>query len=74
MEPDSADIYLDFRATHRKGDVGHHSEDLEYSDDPVIRVTTNKTLYRPDEPIEVSLASNQRNVTTFVDVGGLPGA
>jgi hypothetical protein len=66
-DPDSADAFLSFHATDRKGVAGDHSEGLEYSDDPVIRVATDKTLYRPDEPINVTLTSNQRNMTVFVD-------
>jgi len=66
-DPDSGDAYLSLRATDRKGAAGHHTEGLRYSDRPDIRVATDKTLYRPEEPIEVTLASNQPDLTVFVE-------
>jgi hypothetical protein len=70
-DPAYGDAYLSLRATSRSGSIGHHSEELRYSFEPALRVATDKTLYRPQDPIEVTLTSNRRDLTVFVEaIGG----
>ena len=66
-DPDYGDAYLKLSATGRGGATGHHKEELRYSDDPVLRVATDKILYGPQDPIEVTLTSNQHGFTVFVE-------
>jgi hypothetical protein len=65
--PASGNVFLSFVATDRKGAGGHHGEGLRYSTDPEIRVSTDKILYRPDDPIEVTLATNRPDLMVFVE-------
>ena len=48
-----------FQAQDPKGLSGSHSESFWRSDSSQLRVSTNKTLYRPGEPLEVKLTSDQ---------------
>lgn len=64
---DSNDFSLSFRARDHKGEVGHHTESMWYSDRSGIRIETDKTLYKPGEPIEVQLATSQPEVTVVVE-------
>ena len=43
---------LNFTARNDSGDKGHHIESFYYRDVPVIRVETDKALYRPGEMIK----------------------
>jgi len=66
-EPESSDAFLSFRATDRKGAIGHQKEGLWYSDNLAIRVTTDKALYRPDDPIAVTIRANKPDLTVFLE-------
>ena len=59
-------MFLALTATDRKGAVGHHGEGLRSSNDAVIYVATDKIIYRPDDPIEVTLTSNRQDLMVFV--------
>lgn len=64
---DAQDIYLNFRATDRKGLIGHHNESLPRFDGPAIRVKTDKTLYAPNDPIAIDLVTSEPDVTLVVE-------
>jgi hypothetical protein len=61
------DIALSFRARDRKGANGHRTEEINRTDEVAIRVSTDKTLYRPEEPIQVILETNGGDFTAFVE-------
>lgn len=50
------------------GRRGFRAQEFSLSDDPEIRVETNKTIYRPGEPLTAVLTSTIANQTVFVDV------
>jgi hypothetical protein len=55
--------------TARNGaDSGQHTESFSYADVPVIRVETDKPLYRPGETIKVSVTASEPQLNLFVDV------
>jgi A-macroglobulin TED domain/Alpha-2-macroglobulin family/MG2 domain/Carboxypeptidase regulatory-like domain/A-macroglobulin receptor binding domain/Macroglobulin domain MG3 len=58
---------LVFHATDAKGASGIHTEDLQFYSSPAIRVTTDKTLYRPDDSIEVQLLADDADGTVEVE-------
>ncbi len=64
---DTRNFSLSFRARDKKGEVGHHIESMWYSRRAGIRVETDKTLYKPGEPIEVQLATSEPDVTVVVE-------
>jgi hypothetical protein len=64
---ESNQFALSFHARDRKGQIGVHTEAIWYSDQFGIRVKTDKTLYKPGEPIEVQLATSQPDVTVVVE-------
>src|SRR6267378_5200339 len=64
---DSNNFSLSFRARDKKGEVGHHIESMWYSGRAGIRVETDKTLYKPSEPVEVQLATGAPDVTLVVE-------
>jgi hypothetical protein len=64
---DSSNFSLSFRARDHKGEIGHHTESIWYSDRPGISVETDKVLYKPGEPIEVRLITTEPDVTVVVE-------
>lgn len=66
-EDEEIESVLTFRALDRKGAVGRHSEDFWFSGTTVLRINTDKALYRPGEPVQVRLHSNERQLTVAVD-------
>ena len=67
-EKDSNKVYLRFSARDSKGAVGHRNESFNYQDIPAIRVTTSKSLYRPQEPLDIQLISTEKDLNVIVDV------
>jgi hypothetical protein len=66
-ELESTQAFLSFRADDRKGSVGHHEEGLQYSENPALLVTTDKALYRPDDPINVTVRANRSDLNVFIE-------
>lgn len=66
-DPSNDQIAVSFEARDKTGATGKHTEDFWFYRESGIRVETDKALYRPDDPIEVSLSSDDANAT--VDVG-----
>jgi hypothetical protein len=66
---DSASLNFDlsFRAKDSKGAVGHHVESMRFYDRPGIRVATDKTLYKPGEPVQVHLTTGEPDTTLVVE-------
>jgi len=61
-------VYLNFRARDHKGLVGNHAESNWEADRPGVRVETNKTLYAPNEPIDVELSASHQDMILAVEV------
>ena len=59
---------LNFIARNDRGDSGHHTESFYFRDAPVIRVETDKALYRPGEPIKVNVTASKPEMNVTVDV------
>ena len=62
------DAELDFAARDRGGRQGHTSESVWYASSGLIRVETNKALYKPGEPIEVQVTATGGPTSLFIDV------
>ncbi|HSS18502.1 MAG TPA: alpha-2-macroglobulin family protein [Pyrinomonadaceae bacterium] len=60
---------LAFVAHNNAGEVGHHTETFRDGKRPVIRVETDKTIYRDGEPIKVNLTASRPELEVIVDVG-----
>src|SRR5262249_24423120 len=58
---------LSFTAHDRKGVFGHHMEMLRQGDFTSIRVETDKTLYKPGDPITVQVAMNEPNANVILE-------
>ncbi|HYX43291.1 MAG TPA: hypothetical protein VE821_16410, partial [Pyrinomonadaceae bacterium] len=67
-EQSSNTVALQFTAHDDKGQSGQHTEEFNPSDDTVIRVATNKALYRPGEPVQVEITANVPELKLGVDV------
>ena len=57
-----------FRARDSKGAAGKHTESLNLGDKPLIRIETDKSLYRDGDPIRAEIVANQPDMTLAVDV------
>jgi hypothetical protein len=67
-ETDADKVYLRFSAHDALGKVGHRNEDFNYKDNPAIRVQTDKTLYRRNDPVVVNIISSEKNLAVILDV------
>jgi len=61
------ELYLKFRARDHKGLVGTHTESDWVESQSGVRVATNKTLYAPNEPIDVELSIGNQDIILAVD-------
>jgi hypothetical protein len=57
---------LVFHATDAKGETGQHSESFWSYRTPGLRIATDKVFYKPDDPIEVRLDSDDPEATVEV--------
>jgi len=62
------DAGLDFVARDHEGKQGHTSETVWSVSSALIRVETNKALYKPGEPIEIQVTANGRASGLFIEV------
>lgn len=58
---------LVFEAKDKKGASGTHTEDFWFYGSHSIRVETDKALYRPDDPIQVNLTSDDGEGTVEIE-------
>ena len=70
LKPPKSDdrVYLRFAARDLKGGSGHKNVNFYYEDKPAIRVRTNKSLYRPGDPLTINIVSSEKDVNAIVDV------
>jgi len=70
MLPDTGDKNpsLNFTARDDRNQTGHHAESFYYAEVPVVRVETDKALYRPGETINARITASVPNLNLFVDV------
>jgi phosphatidate phosphatase APP1 len=64
---EESEATLTFLAHDGKGASGRQTNSFWYSDHPVIRLNTNKTLYRPGEAIATEIAASVPEMTVVVD-------
>ncbi|HJR08223.1 MAG TPA: MG2 domain-containing protein [Pyrinomonadaceae bacterium] len=70
-EVDDDQISISFTAHDREGREGQHAESIwlySDSDAPVIRIETDKTIYRAGEAITARISSEKEDAKIFVDV------
>ena len=65
---EDADASLMFRARDDRGATGKQTEGLNLGDKPVVRITTDKALYRDGDPIRAEIVANQSDLTLALDV------
>jgi hypothetical protein len=64
------DLELAINARDGRGRKGSHEQNFYFDEDEdEVRVETDKSLYRPGEPIVVSITSTVSNLRAVVDVG-----
>src|ERR1051325_284468 len=61
-------VYLNVSAVDGNGRKGSQEDSVSLSDSSEIQVETDKTIYRPGEPINAVLTSSIADQTIFVDV------
>lgn len=67
-EADEDEISLILRARDSQSAAGQHTETLSFEQDqPVIRVETDKSLYRDGEPIRTQITASEADLTVVVD-------
>jgi uncharacterized protein YfaS (alpha-2-macroglobulin family) len=64
------DVSLMLRARDGKGGDGKHTETVNFDDEPVIRIATDKPLYRDGDPICAEIAASRPDLVLTLDVIG----
>ncbi|HEY7786597.1 MAG TPA: MG2 domain-containing protein [Pyrinomonadaceae bacterium] len=59
-------VLLNLSARDAAGNTGRHDEDIYFDRRPVLRLETNKNLYRIGEPISVEISSSQPSMSVVV--------
>lgn len=67
QDDDDSEVSLMFRARDGQGARGEHTETLSFDDKPVIRVETDKSLYRDGDPIRAEISASQPDMVLAVD-------
>jgi hypothetical protein len=62
------DLELRLTARDSRNNVSHQTYELRANEDPMVRITTSKALYRPGEPLDVFIESYPPIDRVFVDV------
>nr|MDQ3818268.1 MG2 domain-containing protein [Acidobacteriota bacterium] len=62
------DATLIFSARDDKGTVGRQTNSFSFSDHAVLRIETDKTLYRAGEPIKAVITASEPEMRAVVDV------
>ncbi len=65
---EESEATLTFLAHDGKGASGRQTNSFSYRDRPVIRLATNKTLYRPGEAIAMEIVASEPEMRVAVDV------
>ena len=68
LKDDETGVTLKLIARDKKGLTGSLTEEFEHADEPVIRVATDKILYRAGEPLRAQITASQPDMTVIVDV------
>jgi hypothetical protein len=61
---------LSFRARDNRGGTGTHSESFDLDSERILRVASDKSLYRDGEAIRAEITSNQTDLTLALDAIG----
>ncbi len=64
---DKTQAHLMFCARDNRGLSGKHAESLDLGDRAVLRISTDKSLYRDGEPIRAEIVSNKRDLSVALD-------
>lgn len=59
---------LNFDARDGKGALGHQANEFEYTNHPVIRLETDKSLYRAGESIKATITASEARMKLIVGV------
>ncbi|HMX25178.1 MAG TPA: MG2 domain-containing protein, partial [Blastocatellia bacterium] len=62
------ELKLAFTARDGKGGSGHFSENVRLRDQGMIRVETDKAIYRPGEPLEIRLTASEPNTSAVLNL------
>ncbi|HBB96878.1 MAG TPA: hypothetical protein DC054_15980 [Blastocatellia bacterium] len=64
---DGREISLMFRAHDHRGASGKHTERVDLNNNSVVRIRTDRSLYRDGDPIRAEITSNQPDLTLALD-------
>jgi hypothetical protein len=67
-EDEAAGVTLMLRARDQKGATGQHTEGLSLWNKPVIRIETDKSLYRDGDPIRANIIASRSDLVLTVDL------
>lgn len=68
LDDDESEAALAFVARDRKGALGHQDKNFWRASHPVIRLETNKSLYRAGEPIKALINASEPRMSLIFEV------
>jgi len=70
---DEDEIGVVLSASDSSGRKGSETEEIRFDNDPRVRVETDKTIYRPGEPINAVITASGDEETVIADLAGEAG-
>jgi len=70
---DTNEVDVVLSASDSNGRKGSGTEEFRFDDDPHVRVETDKTIYRPGEPVNAVITASGSEETLVVDLAGEAG-
>jgi len=69
-DDEASEVSLMLRARDGKGATGKHTETLSLEEKPVIRIETDKSLYRDGDPIRANIVASSSGLVLTLDLIG----
>ncbi len=68
FEDENSDLELLITAQDTNGKKGTITRDIDFDEDDALLITTNKTIYKPNEPLLVQIESSRNSGLVYVDI------
>lgn len=68
LRENSSETKFNFVARDRSGKVGTHTESFNFDNDPAVRIEMSKSILAPQEPIEATISSSEKDLRLTLDV------
>ena len=68
FEDEDTDLDLIIIARDKNGKTGTYKDELDFDDDDILKIKTDKSIYKPGETVKVKINSNIKTGLVYVDL------